>query len=563
MNNLDDESKRLKYLKDLDRLNKIREAEKNKDNGIVDPDDISQKIKNNIKLGNDFRKEQKSNGVEDIPSKSMDIPLDDTHYKNSTPVNDAIYGEGFEGSSKDAVRSKRAKASSKNSGRGDNKGKKKKHRVLKAFLLLLLILAGYVGFRIYTTQKGYYTVAVFGVDSRNGNLGKDALSDVNMICQVNRESGEIRLVSIYRDTYVQINKDGTYHKFNEAYFKGGPEQAIWTLENNLDVKVDDYITFNWKAVVDGINILGGVDIEITDAEFKYINGFITETVNSTGVGSYQLEHAGMNHLDGVQAVAYARLRLMDTDYQRTQRQRKVVSLAFEKAKQADFKTLSELIAVILPQTSTSITVDDLIPFAKGISKYQLGETTGFPFDKQTMDIGKKDCVIAVTLKSNVIALHSFLYGDIPGYTYIPSSTVTSISKHIINETGLGNDDASTDVPAADNLDNKGSGGSQSSGQQANPQPAEQTAESSAAAESLEESTAESTDESTEEFESSTEESKTVETTIDETTPESDPEDIKVIEPKGTTSADEISGPGVAPTKAAETTSAAKEIGPGV
>ena len=559
MDNLDEESKRLKYLRDLNRLNKIREAEKNKNSDNIDSDDISQKILGNIKSDNKLENEQKSSSLDESSSRSMDVPLDDTHYKNSTPVNDAIYGEGFESSSKKTTYNKNPKASGATL-KSNNKKKKKKHRVLKVFLLLLIILAGYVGFRIYTTQKGYYTVAVFGVDSRNGNLGKDALSDVNMICQVNRESGEIRLVSIYRDTYVQINKDGTYHKFNEAYFKGGPEQAIWTLENNLDVKVDDYITFNWKAVVDGINILGGVDIEITDAEFKYINGFITETVNSTGVGSYQLEHAGMNHLDGVQAVAYARLRLMDTDYQRTQRQRKVVSLAFDKAKQADFATLSSLIAVILPQTSTSITVDDLLPFAKGISKYKLGETTGFPFDKQTMDIGKKDCVIAVTLKSNVIALHNFLYGDIPGYTYIPSSTVTSISKHIINETGLGSDDATTDVPDADNLDKQSAGGSsQGSNQQANPEPQEQATEATQAAESLEEST----EESTEESESSTDESKIAETTIDETTPESDPEDVHVIEPGGGNKEDEMSGPGVAPTKPADTTTAAQEIGPGV
>ena len=559
MDNLDEESKRLKYLRDLNRLNKIREAEKNKNSDNIEADDISQKIIGNIKSDNKLENEQKSSSLDEGSSRSMDVPLDDTHYKNSTPVNDAIYGEGFESSSKKTTYNKNSKTSGTTL-KSNNKKKKKKHRVLKTFLLLLIILAGYVGFRIYTTQKGYYTVAVFGVDSRNGNLGKDALSDVNMICQVNRESGEIRLVSIYRDTYVQINKDGTYHKFNEAYFKGGPEQAIWTLENNLDVKVDDYITFNWKAVVDGINILGGVDIEITDAEFKYINGFITETVNSTGVGSYQLEHAGMNHLDGVQAVAYARLRLMDTDYQRTQRQRKVVSLAFDKAKQADFATLSSLIAVILPQTSTSITVDDLLPFAKGISKYKLGETTGFPFDKQTMDIGKKDCVIAVTLKSNVIALHNFLYGDIPGYTYIPSSTVTSISKHIINETGLGSDDATTDVPDADNLDKQSSGvSSQGSNQQANPEPQEQATEATQAAESLEEST----EESTEESESSTDESKITETTIDEITPESDPDDVHVIEPSGGNKEDEMSGPGVAPTKPANTTTAAQEIGPGV
>lgn len=95
-------------------------------------------------------------------------------------------------------------------------------------------------------------------------------------------------------------------------------------------KIDDYAAFNWKAVAEAINVLGGIDLEITPAEFKYINGFITETVNSTGIGSTQLKQAGANHLDGVQAVAYSRLRLMDTDFQRTERQRKVIALALEK-----------------------------------------------------------------------------------------------------------------------------------------------------------------------------------------------------------------------------------------
>ena len=107
----------------------------------------------------------------------------------------------------------------------------------------------------------------------------------------------------------------------------------------MDLEIDDYATFNWKAVADAITILGGIDLEISDSEFEYINSFITETVESTGLGSHHLEHAGMNHLDGVQAVAYARLRLMDTDYNRTARQRLVISLAMEKAKQADAQTL--------------------------------------------------------------------------------------------------------------------------------------------------------------------------------------------------------------------------------
>lgn len=132
--------------------------------------------------------------------------------------------------------------------------------------------------------------------------------------------------------------------------------------------------------------------EISDKEFAYINSFITETVNSTGVGSYQLEHSGMNHLDGVQAVAYARLRLMDTDFNRTERQRKVLGQAMEKAKNSKFKTLRTLVGAVYPQISTSIGVDDVLALAKGAKKYYIGQTSGFPFSHQEMKIGKKSCV---------------------------------------------------------------------------------------------------------------------------------------------------------------------------
>ena len=323
---------------------------------------------------------------------------------------------------------------------GQKAKKKKKHPILIGILAVFIFLIGFVIFKMFTGQSGYYTVAVFGVDSRDGNVGKGALSDVNIIARVDRASGEIKLVSIYRDTYAMISEDGDYHKFNEAYFRGGPEQAVWALEHNTDVKVDDYATFNWKAIVDAINILGGIDLEISDAEFKYINAYITETVNSTGVGSVQLEHAGMNHLDGVQAVAYARLRYMDNDYVRTERQRKVVSLALEKAKQADFATLNNILVTVLPQISTSIGIDDLLPFARNIDKYYLGDTAGFPFDKQAADIGKLDCVVPVTWESNDTALHEFLY---PGTPYTPSALVHEISEHVISKSGLGGNGETT------------------------------------------------------------------------------------------------------------------------
>ncbi len=283
--------------------------------------------------------------------------------------------------------------------------------------------------------KGYWTIAVFGVDARDKTtIEKDTNSDVNIICNINLETGEIKLVSLFRDTYLNISKEGSYNKFNQAYFVGGPEQAMSALNRNLDLNITDYVTFNWKAVADAINILGGVDVELSKAEFYYINSFITETVKATGIGSTQLSHAGMNHLDGVQAVAYGRLRLMDTDFARTERQRKVIKLAFEKAKTADFETLNRVLGTVFPQISTSLWVDDIYITLKNISKYHLGETMGFPEARGDAKMGKKGaCVIPQTLETNVIKLHQFLFDT---EDYAPSETVQSISKRIAADSGM-------------------------------------------------------------------------------------------------------------------------------
>ena len=283
-------------------------------------------------------------------------------------------------------------------------------------------------------MKGYWTIAIFGVDARDNAIEKSTNSDVIILCNIIRDTGEIKLVSVYRDSYLNINDKGSYAKANQAYFVGGPKQAVEALNRNLDLQIQDYMTFNWKAVANAIDVLGGVDIELSKVEFFYINSFITETVKATGIGSHQLTHAGMNHLDGVQAVAYGRLRLMDTDYARTERQRKIIAQAFEKSKKADFQTLYTLIGTVFPQVSTSIGVDDLVSNARNISKFHLGETTGFPQARGDANMGKKGAVVVpATLESNVIELHKFLFGD---EAYTPSDTVKKISAKISSDTGI-------------------------------------------------------------------------------------------------------------------------------
>ncbi len=376
--------------------------------------------------------------------------------------------------------------------------KRRKTGFLKIFCLAAAVIAGVWAFHWFR-DDGYWTIAVFGVDSRDGNTGKGALSDVEMLCSIHRKTGEIRLLSVFRDTYLRIDQKEDFDKINEAYFLGGPEQAIKALEDNLDLQIDDYATFNWKAVVDAINVLGGVDIVITVNEFAYINSFITETVNSTGVGSYQLEHSGMNHLDGVQAVAYARLRLMDTDFNRTERQRKVLGQAMEKAKNSDLKTLTTLIGTVYPQTKTSIGVDNLAGMAKNAKKYYISQTSGFPFSHQEIKIGKKACVVPTTLESNVIQLHSFLYNT---ENYVPSESLKSISTHIIEVSGLG--EPGKDIESGKNVGAEGNnGGGQTqagSSQQNTSESPKPTAQETQPAETESESSVENTEESTSETE---------------------------------------------------------------
>ena len=282
-------------------------------------------------------------------------------------------------------------------------------------------------------MRGYRNIAVFGVDSRDSSVGRGNRSDVIIICSIEQSSGEIKLVSIYRDTYLDVGKN-SFQKATHAYSYGGPARAVKMLNDSLDLNITDYITFNWKAVATAVNILGGVDIDITPAEFKYINSYITETVKGTGIGSVQLKAPGMQHLDGVQAVAYARLRYMDTDYQRTERQRKVVELAFEKAKKADPKTLNDLLGNVLSMVATNLTWQDGLDVINDIGKYKLVDTQGFPFKKDDMTKGTKGfIVVPIDLESNVVQLHSYLFGD---ENYEASAKVKAYSERISEDTGF-------------------------------------------------------------------------------------------------------------------------------
>lgn len=172
-------------------------------------------------------------------------------------------------------------------------------------------------------QTGVVTFALFGLDSRTGQLDRGTLSDTMIIAVLDRETKEITMSSVYRDTLVQM-EDGSYNKANAAYAFGGPQEAISMLNRNFDLNIEDYVSVNFNALVNVIDALGGVDLDVTEEEVPHLNNYQVETSKVVGQERIPLEHGGMQTLNGVQAVSFARIRIIGGDQQRTERQRRLI-----------------------------------------------------------------------------------------------------------------------------------------------------------------------------------------------------------------------------------------------
>lgn len=281
---------------------------------------------------------------------------------------------------------------------------------------------------------GYLNVALFGVDSRKGELEKDTRSDTIMIASLNRETLEVKISSVYRDTLLE-QKDGTLNKANAAYSFGGPEDAIALLNKNLDMDIEHYVTVNFDALIDVIDAVGGVEIDVQPEEISYICGYAIEIMKVTGRESPGVTEPGLQTLNGLQATAYSRIRYTaGDDFKRAERQRDVLTKVIQKLQKATPAQLNAIIDAVFPEVSTNFTLAEILTYAKDAFDYRLVETTGFPFDKSTDTLtGIGSVVIPVSLESNVIKLHQFFYGDAEGYT--PSSKVSSISSKIVAKAG--------------------------------------------------------------------------------------------------------------------------------
>lgn len=284
------------------------------------------------------------------------------------------------------------------------------------------------------SQKGYQNFVIYGVDSREGQLTKDSHSDTIVICSINKSTKDVKMVSVYRDTYLD-NTNGEFRKATECYFFGGPERSINMLNKNLDLDISDYVAVNFNAVVKAVDLIGGVDINVTEDELPYINGYQTENAQVTGAQITPVTSAGYQHLNGIQALAYCRIRYTSgDDYKRTERQRNVLTQIFEIAKKEGTTKMLQVADAMLPYISTSFSNTEIMGLVSEMSGLTLGDSTGFPFEQQPADTPAGDCVVPVNLTANVKELHAFLFGQ---NDYTPTSTVQSISQQIVTNTGIG------------------------------------------------------------------------------------------------------------------------------
>lgn len=342
--------------------------------------------------------------------------------------------------------------------------KKKMNKGLKIFLIILLVLvifilglgvAGYtfvngkigkmqkenidttaVGINEETKQelKGYRNIALLGIDSRADDYGLGNRSDCMIIASINQETNAVKLISVYRDTYVYVTENGTKRldKITHAYSYGGAQNTLKSLNEAMDLNITEFVTVNFDAVIAAVDSLGGVYIDIDKSEIKYVNDYIDATSESSRVKSSHITHSGRQKLDGVQAVSYTRVRYTTGgDYKRTERMRTVVEAMLSKAKTLNVGQLNSFADTILPKIRTNISTSEIWGLIPKLASFKVTESIGWPYDTKGITLDRWYGV-PVTLQSNVERLHKEAFEQ---EDYEASDTVKEMSAAIVKKTG--------------------------------------------------------------------------------------------------------------------------------
>ncbi len=287
---------------------------------------------------------------------------------------------------------------------------------------------------LYEKYNGKFNIAFFGVDSRDGELGAGTRSDSMIICCIDMETHEVKLVSIYRDTYLNIGND-TYNKCNAAYAKGGPERALSMININTDLYIDQYITVGFEGLVDAIDALGGVPIDVKEDEIFHLNNYQLSMAEALGKEYIPVVVPGTQMLNGVQATAYCRIRYAKgSDFKRAERQRDVITAMLKRTKTVSLSSLTAAVTAIFPNVQTSLSINDVISMMSVAADYEVTLSDGFPFEgmRNGANISScGNCVVPTSLTKNVKKLHELLFDEAD---YEPSDAVKKYSAIIEENT---------------------------------------------------------------------------------------------------------------------------------
>lgn len=244
-------------------------------------------------------------------------------------------------------------------------------------------------------------ILVLGLDDEGGNGSR---SDTMMIISIDGRTNTLRMCSILRDNWVEVPDIGM-RKINAAYAHGGALLAVRTVESNFRINIDGYVSIDIDSLIDVIDLIGGVDIEITEEEAKYLN------IHSQ---SALMAYEGKQHMDGKLAVCYARIRKLDSDFGRTGRQRTLINAIMTKCRN-DFSVpeLMRLAGALAPYITTDMSASQLATLALNAAPTLINETQQLTIPAEgAFEYGYAgdQSVIFLDLEKNVDILHQFLYG---------------------------------------------------------------------------------------------------------------------------------------------------------
>ncbi|MDD6195016.1 MAG: LCP family protein [Lachnospiraceae bacterium] len=288
--------------------------------------------------------------------------------------------------------------------------------------------------------EGYTNIALFGVDNRSNGNYDSGNSDSIMICSINNETKEVKLISVYRDTCFDVDGDMTFRKCNYAYNHGGPQQAIEMLNRNLDLNIQKYVSVDFYALAEASDALGGIELDIpADVASQMNSGYIAEVAGVTGMKGGNVS-SGVQRVNGTQAVAFCRIRYTaGGDFGRAERQRQVLQAMVNELSGASIGEMNKLVNAVFDDVGTNFKLNQIIKMASYVKDYKLVETRGFPYDMKTGNYGSQgDMVVPCTLESNVKKLHADLFGN---EDMEVSGELSKISSKIQNFTGYGEGDA--------------------------------------------------------------------------------------------------------------------------